>query len=102
MPYAKSHARNDNCGFCTILLHCLEKKTSENHFFHKPNTGYVIEGLSIYFKPYSTYLIFYVVEDSTITVIRVLKDRMYWQVIIKKMQKINRWFLLTSYPAEHV
>ncbi|MCI9360268.1 MAG: type II toxin-antitoxin system RelE/ParE family toxin, partial [Hungatella sp.] len=27
---------------------------------------------------------------STITVIRVLKDRMYWQSIIKKMQKINR------------
>ena len=53
-------------------------------------TGYVIEGLSIYFKPYSTYLIFFVVEDSTITVIRVLKDRMYWQSIIKKMQKINR------------
>ena len=53
-------------------------------------TGYVIEGLSIYFKPYSTYLIFFVVEDSTITVIRVLKDRMYWQSIIKKMQKISR------------
>lgn len=52
-------------------------------------TGYVIEGLSVYFKPYSTYLIFFVVEDSTITVIRVLKDRMYWQSIIKKMQKIN-------------
>ena len=53
-------------------------------------TGYVIEGLSVYFKPYSTYLIFFVVADSTITVIRVLKDRMYWQSIIKKMQKINR------------
>ena len=53
-------------------------------------TGYVIEGLSIYFKPYSTYLIFFVVEDSTVTVIRVLKDRMYWQSIIKRMQKINR------------
>ncbi len=35
-------------------------------------------------------IIFFVVEDSTITVIRVLKDRMYWQSIIKKMQKINR------------
>lgn len=34
--------------------------------------------------------IFFVVEDSTITVIRVLKDRMYWQSIIKKMQKINK------------
>ncbi len=62
--------------------------------FSKPKgyeaTGYVIEGFSVYFKPYSTYLIFFVVKDSTITVIRVLKDRMYWQSIIKKMQKINR------------
>ena len=32
-------------------------------------TGYVIEGLSIYFRPYSTYLIFFVVEDTTVTVI---------------------------------
>ena len=53
-------------------------------------TGYVIEGLSIYFRPYSTYLIFFVVEDTTVTVIRVLKDRMYWQSIIRRMQKINR------------
>ena len=53
-------------------------------------TGHVIEGLSIYFKPYSTYLIFFVIEDSTVTVIRVLKDRMYWQSMIKRMQKINR------------
>lgn len=54
------------------------------------STGYVIEGLEIYFKPYSTYLIFFVVENNIVTVIRVLKDRMYWQSIIKKMQKINR------------
>lgn len=54
------------------------------------STGYVIEGLEIYYKPYSTYLIFFVVENNTVTVIRVLKDRMYWQSIIKKMKKINR------------
>lgn len=53
-------------------------------------TGYVIEGLEIYFRPYSTYLIFFVVEDYNITVIRVLKDRMYWQSLIRKMQKISR------------
>ena len=35
-------------------------------------TGYNIEGLEIYYKPYSTYLIFFVVEDATVTVIRVL------------------------------
>ena len=54
------------------------------------STGYVIEGLEIYFKPYSTYLIFFVVEEDTVTVIRVLKDRMYWQPIMKRMRKINR------------
>ena len=70
----------------------IKKAIKDLDFFPKgyESTGYVIEGLNIYFKPYSTYLIFFVVEDSTITVIRVLKDRMYWQSIIKKMQKINR------------
>ena len=53
-------------------------------------TGYIIDGFEIYYKPYSTYLIFFVVEDMTVTVIRVLKDRMYWQAIIKRMKKINR------------
>ena len=52
-------------------------------------TGYVIEGLEIYYKPYSTYLIFFVVANTTVTVIRVLKDRMYWQAIIKRMNKLN-------------
>ena len=52
-------------------------------------TGYNIEGLEIYYKPYSTYLIFFVVEDATVTVIRVLKDRMYWQAIINRMKRIN-------------
>ena len=53
-------------------------------------TGYSIEGLEIYYKPYSTYLLFFVVEDTTITVIRGLKDRMYWQAIINRMKRINR------------
>ena len=53
-------------------------------------TGYIIDGFEVYYKPYSTYLIFFVVEDMTVTVIRVLKDRMYWQAIIKRMKKINR------------
>ena len=53
-------------------------------------TGFVIEGYDVYFKPYSTYLIFFVIEKNTVTVIRVLKDRMYWQKIINRMQKINR------------
>ena len=53
-------------------------------------TGFVIEGLEVYYKPYSTYLIFFVVEDATVTVVRVLKDRMYWQAIINRMKKLNR------------
>ena len=53
-------------------------------------TGLLIEGLEVYYKPYSTYLIFFVIEDKTVTVIRVLKDRMYWQSIINRMKKIER------------
>lgn len=52
-------------------------------------TGYNIEGMEIYFRPYSTYLIFFVVDENVVTVIRVLKDRMYWQSIIKHMNKIR-------------
>ena len=53
-------------------------------------TGFIIEGLEVYYKPYSTYLIFFVVEGTSVTVIRVLKDRMYWQAIINRIKKINR------------
>lgn len=53
-------------------------------------TEFSIEGLIIYYKPYSTYLIFFVVESTTVTVIRVLKDRMHWQSIIRRMKNINR------------
>ena len=53
-------------------------------------TGFIIEDLEVYYKPYSTYLIFFVVEGTTVTVIRVLKDRMYWQAIINRMKKIDK------------
>lgn len=49
-------------------------------------TGYKIDGLEIYFKPYSTYLIFYVIEKNVVTVIRILKDRVYWQAVIGKKE----------------
>lgn len=52
-------------------------------------TGFVIEGLEVYYKPCDTYLIFFVVQDITVTVIRVLKDRMYWQAIIRSMNHIK-------------
>lgn len=53
-------------------------------------TGYVIDGFSVYFKPYSTYLIFFIVDGTTVIVIRVLKDRVYWQSIINKMKHIQQ------------
>ncbi|MGN0289330.1 MAG: type II toxin-antitoxin system RelE/ParE family toxin [Lachnospiraceae bacterium] len=53
-------------------------------------TRFTIEGLEVYYKPYSTYLIFFVVEDAIVTVIRILKDRMYWQAIINRMKKIDK------------
>lgn len=53
-------------------------------------TGFTIEKYEIYYKPYSTYLIFFVVDDTTVIVIRVLKDRMYWQAIINRMKKIRK------------
>lgn len=77
---------------CGRFFKKIKKTIKELDSFPKgyEATGYVIEGLIIYFKPYSTYLIFFVVENSTIAVILFLKDRMYWQSIIKKMQKVNR------------
>lgn len=42
------------------------------------------------YKSFSTYLIFFVIKDTRVTVIRVLKDRMYWQSIISRMMKISK------------
>ena len=52
-------------------------------------SGYVIEGLEVFYKPYNTYMIFFVVENANVIVIRVLKDRMHWQGIIRRIKKIN-------------
>jgi len=78
--YAENYSKN------------IKKAIKELNSFPKgyETTGYIIEDLNVYFKPYNTYLIFFVIENSTITVIRILKDRMYWQSVIKKMQKIHR------------
>lgn len=70
----------------------IKKAIKELSTFPKSyeTTDYKIEGLQIYYKPFNTYLIFFVIENTTITVIRVLKDRMYWQTIIQEMKQINR------------
>ncbi|MBQ9885309.1 MAG: type II toxin-antitoxin system RelE/ParE family toxin [Lachnospiraceae bacterium] len=52
-------------------------------------TGYIVDNLDVFFKPYETYMIFYVVNNNSVIVIRVLKDNMDWQSILKKMNRIN-------------
>ncbi len=66
----------------------IKKSIQKLKLFPKANkkTEYSIEGLDIYYKPCNTYLIFYVVHDNVITVIRILKDRMYWQNVMEQMQ----------------
>lgn len=49
-------------------------------------TGYHIEGLDVFVKHCDTYLIFFVVDKTNIIVLRVLKDRMYWQSVIERIQ----------------
>lgn len=73
--------------FSTKIRSAIKELDSFAEGYEK--TGYVIEGLEIYYKPYSTYLIFFTVEGTTVTVVRVLKDRMYWQGIINRMCKIK-------------
>lgn len=55
-------------------------------------SGFQYKGYDIYLKPYRTYLFFYVVdEDSqTVTVLRVMKEGMNWQFIIKQWLQQNR------------
>lgn len=49
-------------------------------------TDYKIGDLEIYYRPCGTYLIFFVVENEKVIVIRILKDRVYWQAIIGKIK----------------
>ncbi|MFA9376116.1 MAG: type II toxin-antitoxin system RelE/ParE family toxin [Lachnotalea sp.] len=54
-------------------------------------SGFVYRGYTIYLKPESTYLLFYVVDKSTSTVqiLRVLQDGMNWKYIIGRWLKEN-------------
>lgn len=49
-------------------------------------TGIRYRGYDIYFKPYRTYLLFYIVDDelSVVTILRVLQDGMNWQYILRR------------------
>lgn len=46
--------------------------------------GYTYQGYAIRIKPFSTYNIFYVVDDTTnqITILRILKNRQDWKYIM--------------------
>ena len=48
-----------------------------------------IEGFKVYYRPYSTYIIFFVVDGDAIIVVRVLKDRMYWKAILNRMKHFD-------------
>lgn len=52
-------------------------------------TGLLIQGLEVYYKPHSTYLMFFVVKEDKVIVIRILKDRMHWQSIINRIKSLN-------------
>ncbi|MCM1058273.1 MAG: type II toxin-antitoxin system RelE/ParE family toxin [Firmicutes bacterium] len=49
-------------------------------------TGIRYRGYDIYLKPYRTYLLFYIVDESlsVVTILRVLQDGMNWQYILKR------------------
>lgn len=52
-------------------------------------TGFRYKGYDIFLKPYRTYLLFYIIDDSslTVTILRILKDGMNWRYIIKRWLK---------------
>lgn len=54
-------------------------------------SGFVYRGYTIFMKPESTYLIFYVVDKPSLTVqiLRVLQDGMNWKYIIDRWIKEN-------------
>ena len=49
-------------------------------------TGFSLRGYDIYLKPYRTYLLFYTIDEDAgiVTILRVLKDGMNWQYILKR------------------
>ncbi|MDD6571367.1 MAG: type II toxin-antitoxin system RelE/ParE family toxin [Thermoflexaceae bacterium] len=59
--------------------------------------GYVVtefeyRGYRIYLKPSDTYLLFYTIDEEQykVTVLRVLKDGMNWQYILRQWLRGNR------------
>ena len=69
----------------------IRKAIESLEFFAEAHkvTGITIDGYPIYCYPRSTYLIFYIIENHGLMVIRVLKNRMAWQRIIKHIKTIK-------------
>lgn len=53
------------------------------------NTRLIYKGLNIYMNNVKSYLFFYVVDDANVWILRVLKERMNWENIIKIWIKQN-------------
>ena len=99
-----SDAKNDIAQIKRYILHTFKYRETAEAFSKNmkkaisklspyseayTKTGLLIQGLEVYYKPYSTYLIFFVVKMDKVIVIRVLKDRMYWQSIMKRIRSID-------------
>lgn len=54
--------------------------------------GFQYRGYDIHLKPYRTYLFFYIVDESTQTVVvlRVMQDGMNWKFILKRWLQSNK------------
>ena len=55
------------------------------------STGFQHRGYVIYYKPYQTYLLFFIVDDSRkeVIVLRVLQDQQNWKYIIREWIKMT-------------
>lgn len=52
-------------------------------------TGFTYRGFDIYMRCIHAYLFFYIVDDDMISIIRVLRDGMNWEYIIKLWLRNN-------------
>jgi len=46
-------------------------------------TEFEVRGSGIYYKPYKNYLIFYIIENTEVCILRIINNRMNWKEILK-------------------
>lgn len=71
------------------ILNALEK-IENAPLIYKP-TEFYYRGYRIYMRCIDSHLFFYIVENETIVLLRVLKDGMNWQYIINLWLKKNNY-----------